>query len=82
MPPNEAPRIIDALAPNGIVVFEGPGIFVPTNGLAKTFDRLSPRSRRSDGAPADYGLVRILTWTAATICRTHAVTLRRENKRQ
>jgi SAM-dependent methyltransferase len=40
MPPNEPARMIEALRPAGIVVFEGPRTWFPKNGLLKTFDDL------------------------------------------
>lgn len=40
MPPNQPARIVDALTPNGIVVFEGPRFWFPMNGLFKTFEAL------------------------------------------
>jgi hypothetical protein len=40
MPVNEPARLVDALRPGGIVVFEGPRAWFPRNGLLKTFDAL------------------------------------------
>ncbi len=40
MPPFEAARMVPALKPGGIVVFEGPREWFPRNGLLKAFDAL------------------------------------------
>jgi SAM-dependent methyltransferase len=40
MPVNEPARLVDALRPGGIVVFEGPRAWFPQNGLFKAFDAL------------------------------------------
>jgi SAM-dependent methyltransferase len=43
MPVNEPTRLVEALRPGGIVVFEGPRAWFPPNGLLKAFDRLRIR---------------------------------------
>jgi SAM-dependent methyltransferase len=40
MPVNQPARLIEALRPGGIVVFEGPRAWFPRNGLLKAFDAL------------------------------------------
>jgi hypothetical protein len=40
MPPNESARIVEALRPSGVVVFEGPRFWFERNGLLKLFERL------------------------------------------
>jgi hypothetical protein len=40
MPVNEPARVIEALRPAGIVVFEGPQMWFPKNGLLNDFDAL------------------------------------------
>lgn len=40
MPANDPPRLIEALRPGGILIFEGPRAWFPHNGALKAFDAL------------------------------------------
>jgi len=65
MPPNESARIVEALRPRGIVVFEGPEFWFPRNGLLKTFEglrvlRYEDEVRRGDYFQKDMAVVRLL----------------------
>lgn len=54
MPVNEPARILEALRPGGVLVFEGPEAWFPRNGLLKTFEPLRVLHYEDQVRPADY----------------------------